>query len=73
MWQPFRDAREQFEREYFERLLTASGGNVTEAARRSGISRRHFYEKIGDLGIDPQQFGRSPSSPGESNDKNANG
>jgi DNA-binding NtrC family response regulator len=61
-WQPFRDARQQFEREYFERLLAASGGNVKEAARRSGISRRHFYEKINELGLDLQQFGRSSSA-----------
>ena len=62
----FRQARERFERQYFERLLAASKGNVTEAARQSGISRRHFYEKIEKLGLDPQQFGRSsrPASSG---------
>jgi len=69
IWQPFRDAREQFERDYFERLLAASGGNVTDAAHRSGISRRHFYEKINDLGLDPQRFSRSsPSASGDSGD-----
>jgi len=60
----FREARERFERQYFERLLKANGGNVTEAARQSGISRRHFYEKIEKLGIQQQQLGRSsPSAP----------
>ena len=54
----FRDARDRFERAYFERLLGASEGNVAEAARRSGISRRHFYDKIEKLGLEPQQFAR---------------
>jgi len=49
--QTFRDARDQFEREYFTRLLAESGGNVAEAARRSQISRRHLHEKINELGI----------------------
>jgi len=62
VWRPFRDAREQFEREYFERLLAASGGNVTEAARRSGISRRHFYEKLHELGLHPLKSDRAPAS-----------
>ncbi len=57
--QSYREARERFEREYFIRLLTASGGNVSEAAQCSGISRRHFYEKIEKLRIDLRQFGRS--------------
>lgn len=62
LMQPFRDAREQFERQYFERLLEASGGNIADAARRSGISRRHFYDKIKDLGIDLERFKQSPRS-----------
>jgi len=66
--QSFRDAREGFERQYFERLLRASGGNVTEAARQSGISRRHFYEKIEKLGIHPQPSGRTAPSPDRPDD-----
>jgi len=59
----FREARERFERQYFERLLAASRGNVAEAARRSGISRRHFYEKIERLGLEPRRFaGRTDSA-----------
>ena len=48
---PFRDAREHFEREYFSSLLQATGGNVTEAARQSGIARQNFYNHIKQLGI----------------------
>lgn len=47
----YRKAREQFEREYFRKLIEATRGNVSEAARLSGMSRRHLYEKFERLGI----------------------
>jgi DNA-binding NtrC family response regulator len=44
----FSDARKQwnevFEREYVARLLEDAGGNVSEAARRAGMSRSRLYE-----------------------------
>jgi len=48
---PFREAREVFEREYFAGLLAAAGGNVSEAARMSGIARQNFYAHIKRLGL----------------------
>lgn len=48
---PFREARERFEREYFANLLHSAGGNVSEAARLSGIARQNFYGHIERLGI----------------------
>ncbi|MEW5887812.1 MAG: sigma-54 dependent transcriptional regulator [Pseudomonadota bacterium] len=48
---PFREAREAFEREYFAGLLAATGGNVSEAARLSGIARQNFYAHIKRLGL----------------------
>jgi len=48
---PFREAREAFEREYFAGLLAAAGGNVSEAARLSGIARQNFYAHIKRLGM----------------------
>jgi DNA-binding NtrC family response regulator len=43
---PLSEARDQvlqeFERLYVERALSESGGNVTRAARASGVGRRHF-------------------------------
>ena len=48
---PFREARERFEREYFANLLHSAGGNVSEAARQSGIARQNFYSHIERLGI----------------------
>jgi transcriptional regulator of acetoin/glycerol metabolism len=49
--QPFREARERFERAYFANLLQLTGGNVSEAARLSGIARQNFYAHIKRLGI----------------------
>jgi len=41
---PFKDAKarlvESFETSYWERLLEATGGNISEAARRAGIHRK---------------------------------
>jgi two-component system response regulator HydG len=48
---PFREARDAFDREYFSSLLAAAGGNVSEAARLSGIARQNFYAHIKRLGI----------------------
>jgi transcriptional regulator of acetoin/glycerol metabolism len=49
--QSFREARERFERAYFANLLQLTGGNVSEAARLSGIARQNFYAHIKRLGI----------------------
>ncbi len=43
---PFREARERFERDYFASLLRATEGNVSEAARKSGIARQNLYQRI---------------------------
>ncbi|MGB7541973.1 MAG: sigma-54 dependent transcriptional regulator [Burkholderiales bacterium] len=48
---PFREAREQFEREYFAKLLQSAGGNVSEAARVSGIARQNLYGHMERLGL----------------------
>jgi two-component system, NtrC family, response regulator HydG len=43
---PISDARdlviEEFERRYLERVLARNKGVVTEAAKASGVARRHF-------------------------------
>jgi two-component system response regulator HydG len=48
---PYREAREQFEREYFSNLLQSTSGNVSEAARLSGIARQNLYGHMERLGI----------------------
>ncbi len=49
---PLRDARDQFERAYFEHHLRRSGGNVAEVADMAGLERTHLYRKLKGLGID---------------------
>ena len=52
MWpENYKEAQEKFEREYLEEILRSVDGNVTLAARVSGISRRSLYEKFNKLGI----------------------
>ncbi|MFO1050658.1 MAG: sigma-54 dependent transcriptional regulator [Planctomycetota bacterium] len=48
----FETALHAFERGYFEELLRKTGGNVTEAAALSGISRGHLHRKMRQLGLD---------------------
>ena len=49
--QAYREARERFERAYFTHLLHITDGNVSAAARLSGIARQNFYAHIKRLGI----------------------
>jgi two-component system, NtrC family, nitrogen regulation response regulator NtrX len=48
---PLREAREIFERHYFEYHLAKVGGNMTRLAENSGLERTHLYRKLKDLGI----------------------
>jgi len=52
---PYREAREDFERRYFERLLASEGGSMSRVAERSGLERTHLYRKLKALGL---QVGR---------------
>ena len=47
----FEEARERFERAYFIDLLHSAGGNVSEAARQSHISRQALHRYLKQLGI----------------------
>ena len=48
---PLREARDAFEKHYFEHLLKAEGGNMTRVADRSGLERTHLYRKLKQLGV----------------------
>ncbi|MCB1959242.1 MAG: sigma-54-dependent Fis family transcriptional regulator [Rhodocyclaceae bacterium] len=48
---PLREAREAFERSYFEYHLRREGGNMTRLAETSGLERTHLYRKLKQLGI----------------------
>jgi DNA-binding NtrC family response regulator len=47
----FEEAKERFERAYFIDLLHSVGGNVSEAARQSHISRQALHRYLKQLGI----------------------
>ncbi|BBO19323.1 MAG: sigma-54-dependent Fis family transcriptional regulator [Rhodocyclaceae bacterium] len=48
---PLREAREAFERVYFEHHLQLENGNMTRLAEKSGLERTHLYRKLKALGI----------------------
>jgi two-component system nitrogen regulation response regulator NtrX len=48
---PYREAREAFERAYFENLLAAESGSMSRVAERSGLERTHLYRKLKALGL----------------------
>ncbi|HPU80294.1 response regulator [Accumulibacter sp.] len=49
--QPLREAREAFERMYFEYHLTGERGSMTRLAERTGLERTHLYRKLKQLGL----------------------
>src|SRR5438046_7301735 len=48
---PYREAREAFERVYFENLLARAHGSMSRVAERSGLERTHLYRKLKALGL----------------------
>ncbi|HEY1059719.1 MAG TPA: response regulator [Limnobacter sp.] len=49
---PLRDARDAFERVYFEYHLRLENGSMTRLAERTGIERTHLYRKLKQLGVE---------------------
>jgi DNA-binding NtrC family response regulator len=49
---PLREARDAFERAYFEHHLAREQGSMTRVAERTGLERTHLYRKLKQLGID---------------------
>ncbi|MFA5596106.1 MAG: response regulator [Pusillimonas sp.] len=50
--QPLRDARDEFERIYFEYHLVRENHSMTRVSERTGLERTHLYRKLKQLGID---------------------
>jgi len=50
---PLREARDAFERAYFEYHLVQEGGSMTRVAERTGLERTHLYRKLKQLGVEP--------------------
>ena len=50
--QPLRDARDEFERIYFEYHLGRENHSMTRVSEKTGLERTHLYRKLKQLGID---------------------
>ncbi|NYT60476.1 response regulator [Alcaligenaceae bacterium] len=50
--QPLRDARDEFERIYFEYHLGRESHSMTRVSEKTGLERTHLYRKLKQLGID---------------------
>ena len=57
---PLREAREAFERIYFEQLLGREQSNMSRVAERAGLERTHLYRKLKQLNI---RFARRGDDP----------
>ena len=55
---PLREARDNFERVYFEHHLAREGGSMTRVAEKTGLERTHLYRKLKQLGVEPIKASR---------------
>jgi DNA-binding NtrC family response regulator len=56
---PLRDARDEFEKAYFEFHLHREAGSMTRVADKTGLERTHLYRKLKQLGVDLSRGKRS--------------
>lgn len=56
---PLREARDAFEKAYFEYHLARENGSMTRVAERTGLERTHLYRKLKQLGVDLSRNKRS--------------
>lgn len=56
---PLREARDEFEKAYFEYHLARENGSMTRVAEKTGLERTHLYRKLKQLGVDLTRSKRS--------------
>ena len=61
---PLREARDEFEKAYFEFHLSKEGGSMTRVAEKTGLERTHLYRKLKQLGVDLSRSKRQSLSGG---------
>ena len=49
---PLREARDAFEKSFFEFHLAKENGSMTRVAEKTGLERTHLYRKLKQLGVD---------------------
>ncbi len=69
--QPLREARDQFERVYFEYQLSKESYSMTRVADRAGLERTHLYRKLKQLGVELGRGARRSERPDASPTSNA--
>jgi len=47
----YRDARRDFERNYWNEIMVKHGRNVTHAARAAGVNRTDMYKRLKRAGV----------------------
>jgi DNA-binding NtrC family response regulator len=57
---PLREARDEFEKAYFEYHLVRENGSMTRVAEKTGLERTHLYRKLKQLGVDLTRGKRNP-------------
>jgi len=60
---PFKEAKKDFLKNYFNDLLTLSLGNISLAAKKAQVHRRHLHRIINQLKIDPEEHKRELLKP----------
>ncbi len=55
--QPLREARDEFERVYFEYHLARENNSMTRVSDKTGLERTHLYRKLKQLGIEARKRG----------------
>ncbi|HBI84051.1 response regulator [Orrella sp. NBD-18] len=55
--QPLREARDEFERVYFEYHLARENHSMTRVSEKTGLERTHLYRKLKQLGIESRKRG----------------
>jgi DNA-binding NtrC family response regulator len=71
--QPLREARDQFERVYFEYHLARENYSMTRVADRAGLERTHLYRKLKQLGVELGRGGRRAERNGHDTDNEPSG
>jgi DNA-binding NtrC family response regulator len=61
--QPLRNARDAFEKAYFEYHLSREGGSMTRVAQKTGLERTHLYRKLKQLGVDLKRDRKGSGAP----------
>lgn len=56
---PLREAKDDFERSYFQFHLAKEMGSMTRVADKTGLERTHLYRKLKQLGVDVARGKRS--------------